>query len=82
MYYTTIYTSNKKGPLEKELTIVDPVCDAVERNKDHITKMRREPGGTGLIASLLRGEGQVCGYLSILSKIFFFETSSKKKSDV
>ena len=46
MYYTTIYTSIKKGPLEKELTIVDPECDAVERNKDHTTKVRREPGGT------------------------------------
>ena len=38
--------SNKKGPLEKELTMADPICDMVERNKDHITKVRRVPGGT------------------------------------
>ena len=30
--------SNKKGPLEKELTMADPECDTVERNKDRITK--------------------------------------------
>ena len=47
-----VLLGNKKGPLEKELTIVDPECDAVERNKDRTTKVRREPGGTELIASL------------------------------
>jgi hypothetical protein len=29
--------AQKKGQLEKELTIADPKCDTVERNKDRTT---------------------------------------------
>ena len=30
--------AQKKGQLEKELTMADPECDTVERNKDRTTK--------------------------------------------